>query len=113
MATKIPQAKSMPEETFAQHLKVANIPFERQFYPPPEKRWPWDFAIGDEWMRDRILIEIQGGSWSGGAHVRGKGFQRDCEKFNAATRAGYRCLKFTTEDVVSGKALEFVEWMIE
>jgi len=101
------KALSVGEETLDLHLRTAKIPFQREAAVIPGRKFRFDFELND-----RILIEIQGGTWNNGGHVRGKQFQSDCDKFNAATKAGYRCLKFTTEDVTSGKALQFIEGMI-
>ena len=56
-----------------------------------------------------LLIEIDGGSWVAGRHTTGAGFERDCEKLNAATLAGYRVLRFLPEQVTSGVALQTIE----
>lgn len=50
------------------------------------------------------MVELQGGTWTGGKHVRGKGYARDCRKLNAAARNGYFTLFFTTEMVQKGTA---------
>jgi hypothetical protein len=44
-------------------------------------------------------VEIQGGTWTGGRHIRGAGYARDCRKLNDAARNGYYTLFFTTEMV--------------
>lgn len=51
-----------------------------------------------------IAVEIQGGVWSGGGHVRGKGYQNDCEKHNAGVMAGWKVFLLPTEFIS-------VEWM--
>jgi very-short-patch-repair endonuclease len=55
-----------------------------------------------------ILIEIDGGSWVAGRHTRGKGFEADMEKLNAAALLGYRVLRFTPAMVEDGRALEVI-----
>jgi len=56
-----------------------------------ERKWRADFAIPSR----MILIEIEGGIWSGGRHTRGGGFAGDMEKYNAAAVLGYRLLRYT------------------
>ena len=41
-------------------------------------------------------VEIEGGTWSGGRHTRGAGYEADCIKYNIATLKGWRVLRFTS-----------------
>jgi len=58
----------------------------REFY---FKGWRFDFA----WPTLKIAVEIDGGTYIGGAHVRGKGYERDCKKNNAAQCEGWVVLR--------------------
>jgi len=60
----------------------------------PTRKWSADFAIPSA----KLLIEIEGGVWSGGRHTSGAGFVGDMEKYNAATCLGYRILRFQPKD---------------
>ena len=53
--------------------------------------WRFDFA----WPRRRVAVELEGGTWTGGRHVRGDGFARDCEKYNLAALHGWRVIRLT------------------
>lgn len=64
---------------------------EHRFAPP--RRWRFDFAF----LPGKIAVEIDGGTWSGGRHVRGAGYRKDCEKLNAAAAMGFRVFRLTTE----------------
>ena len=55
-------------------------------FAAPSRQWRLDFA----WPDRKVAIEIEGGVWSRGRHVRPKGFIDDCEKYNAATLNGWR-----------------------
>lgn len=70
--------------------------FEYKFHPG--RRWRSDLALLGENGID-VLIEVEGGSWSGGAHVRGAHFGSDLEKYNTATAAGFRVLRYRPEDL--------------
>ena len=72
------------------------------------RKWRIDFAIIDL----KIGIEIEGGVWSGGRHTLGNGFIEDMEKYNAATMMGYQVIRFSTEQVKSGKAIKQIEKMV-
>ena len=63
---------------------------EHRFHPT--RRWRFDRA----WLREQVAVELEGGVFSGGRHVRGKGFEADCAKYNAAVQNGWRVLRFTS-----------------
>jgi hypothetical protein len=49
------------------------------------------------WPSLKTAVEVEGSTFSRSRHTSGVGFRRDCEKYNAATAAGWRVLRFTTE----------------
>ena len=94
------------EATFSVYCHLFKLPApQSQFRFDPARRWRFDFA-GPE---HRLAVEIDGGTWSGGRHVRGDGYRRDCEKLNAATLAGWRVLRFVGRQVKTGEAIETVQ----
>lgn len=66
---------------------------EKEYRFHPERRFRFDYALPDY----QIAIEIQGGTWTRGKHVRGKGYERDCEKLNLAQSMGWRVLWYTPQ----------------
>ena len=72
---------------------------EHRFHPT--RKWRIDVALPSE----SLAIEIDGGTWSGGRHVRGAGFVKDMEKHNALTELGWRLLRYTPAQVGDGAAL--------
>ena len=90
-------------------LRAAELPepvLEFRFRPP--RKWRADLA----WPDAMLLVEVDGGSWVGGRHVSGVGFEADLEKINAAQIAGYRVLRFTPRMVRDGVALEMIERIV-
>lgn len=96
------------EAKLASDLKALKIGFIQEFYFHPERQWRADFHI----TGTKILVEIEGGIWTGGRHTRGKGFIHDMEKYNAATVLGYQVLRFSTEQVKSGLAVRQIERLL-
>lgn len=92
------------EETLALHLKAEGIAFEREIMFYAGRRWRFDFVLNE-----KIAIEVEGGVWNNGRHNRGGGFIADCEKYNHAVMLGWRVLRFTTEQVKSGHAINFIK----
>jgi len=102
------KAASEGEAKLAIDLKALNIGFVQEFYFHPERQWRADFHI----LETKILVEVEGGIWTGGRHTRGKGFIQDMEKYNAATMLGYQVLRFSTEQVKAGFAVQHIEKMV-
>ncbi len=58
----------------------------------PTRKWRFDWA----WPDQKIALEIEGGTHNGGRHVRGKGYEEDVRKYNAATLMGWKVYRATT-----------------
>jgi hypothetical protein len=72
------------------------------------KDWRFDFALVDQ----KIAIEVEGGVFTRGRHTRGSGFTEDCTKYNAAVRAGWRVLRYTSSMVQQGVPLKDLRAML-
>jgi hypothetical protein len=125
----------------AQHLKELGIKAGTEFEFAPPRKWRFDFAFtckksannvksftdGDVQMRAgrhsnfpdarsyKVAIEIEGGVFSkgGGRHNRGVGFTEDCIKYSHAAASGWTVFRFTTAQVLSGEAKEFIGKFLE
>jgi very-short-patch-repair endonuclease len=78
---------------------------EREWRFHATRRWRFDFA----WPKAMVAAEVEGGTWVGGRHTRGSGFERDAEKYNAAALLGWRVLRFTARTIQSGQAVAEIE----
>ena len=76
---------------------------EYRFAPP--RRWRFDLA----WPAHKVAVEIEGGTWTGGRHVTGTGYERDAEKYNEAALLGWTVLRVTPAMVTDGRALSLIE----
>jgi very-short-patch-repair endonuclease len=93
------------EALLLNRLERAGLPVPvGQFRFCPTRRWRADFA----YPASMLLIEADGGTWSGGRHVRGSGFEADCEKTSAAAALGYRVIRVTRKMIQSGLAVELI-----
>lgn len=94
------------EDMLMVHIVLYKLPIPQcEFRFAPPRRWRFDFA----WPEKRIAVEVDGGSWIAGRHTRGKGFEKDCEKRNAAALDGWRVLHVTTNMVKDGRAVRLIE----
>jgi hypothetical protein len=116
--TTPPLTGSVAEQTLAVQLEQAGIPFVREFAFARHlgRRWRADFKI-DRWEAGTypdlpfkyrpVLVEVEGGSYTGG-HKRGKAYESDCDKQNAAMLAGWQVYRFTPAMVEDGRALAVI-----
>ena len=83
------------EDTFLYYWKILAKGFpepEQEYKFHPKRKWRADFA----WVNQKIIVECEGGTYSGGRHVRGKGYENDCIKYNAAQSLGYKVFRATS-----------------
>lgn len=107
--SQTPRAGSQAELLLSVQLEQAGIHHQREYPFIPGRRFRADFCIFDvRWDEPLLLVEVEGGVWSGGEHVRGRGFEAGCEKQALAVIAGYRYLRVTSAQVEDGRALEWI-----
>ena len=94
-------------DSLARQLVAAGLAFEREVRFHPVRRWRFDFLLG------RVAVEVDGGTWAGGRHTRGAGFEKDAEKLNEAALLGFVVLRFTGAMVRDGRALEAISRALE
>lgn len=92
--------------------------YELQFHPT--RKWRFDVS----WPDRKVALEVEGASWGTGkpcatcgqrkqgAHNRGKHFQSDIEKYNAAAALGWRVVRVTTEQLYHQATLELLRQVL-
>ncbi len=104
------QARYALEDRLAKKIADAGLPDPVREHRVNElRRWRFDFA----WPERRLAVEVDGGVYSRGRHTRGGGYERDCEKLNAAVLDGWRVLRFTAGQIRSGYAVRTIERALE
>ena len=101
-------AGSKGEIALAGQLDARGISYERELMLVPGRRFRFDFLLA----QFALVIEVEGGTWSGGRHTTGAGFRSDCFKYNSALELGYRVLRYTTDMVTKGEAIAQVERIV-
>lgn len=93
-------------ETLLVQMPLSGLPEpQREFLFHKRRKWRFDLA----WPDLLIAVEVEGGIWTGGRHVRGEGYEADCEKYNEAQLAGWMVLRFTPGMIKRGKAWPVIE----
>lgn len=88
-ANGIPKAE--PEHVFA--------------YATHHRNWRFDWAWTDIDGNGGVALEIEGGIYSNGRHVRGKGFEDDMEKYSTAATLGWRLVRVTWQTLYTDATL--------
>lgn len=68
------------------------------------RKWRFDFAI----IPLRIAVEVEGGTWIQGRHIRPQTYLRDIEKYNNAAALGWLLLRTTPQELYSAQLLELI-----
>jgi hypothetical protein len=94
---------------FEAHMIELGLEFDREFRFHPKRKWRSDYRITNRLRNgSMILIEIDGAVYARGRHTRGKGFENDMRKINAAQSLGYYVWRFSTNMVHCGEARAFL-----
>lgn len=102
------QLREATRRQFRLRCKQAGLPM-----PATEVEFA-SVAMGRDWRADycweaeRLILEQEGGVWSGGRHTRGSGFVKDMEKYNAAAILGYRLIRVQPKDLLTDATLELI-----
>jgi hypothetical protein len=88
-------------------LERAGLPrpeLEYRFHPT--RRWRVDLAYPH--ATPPVAVEVEGGGWVRGRHVRGRGFTADLEKYGELTALGWRLVRVDGRLIENGRAVEYV-----
>lgn len=99
---------TLPQQRLARDLAVLGVPVVLEYRFHPSRQWRWDIALVDQ----RIALEVDGGIWTQGRHVRGRGFLADREKINTGVILGWRVLEVTPDQATCGHAVDLVRRLL-
>lgn len=75
----------------------------------PNRLWRFDYAIPEH----KIALEVEGGVWTDGRHVRAQGFLGDMEKYNTATLMGWRVFRTTPDNLYKLATLNLIRQAVK
>ena len=70
----------------------------------PSRDWRFDFAIPSR----RVAIEVEGGAFNGGRHIRPDGYLRDMEKYNEAAVSGWCVIRVLPAELLTFKTMRLI-----
>jgi hypothetical protein len=103
------------EDNLLRQMRAAGLPEPmREFRFNDVRRWRFDFAWPNTVLPRypggwRLAVEVEGGRYARGRHVRPEGFHNDCEKYAEAMLQKFLVLRFTDNHVLSGRAARLIE----
>lgn len=71
----------------------------------PVRKWRFDYAFPGA----KIALEVEGGVYTGGRHIRPKGFLGDVDKYNAAAVMGWRVLRVVPDRLRTFATIEMIK----
>ena len=74
-----------------------------------DREWKFDFA----WPNAHVAVEIMGGVWVKGAHVRGGRYEKDCEKLNVAQAEGNWQVYYLTPGMLEAETDRWINLIAE
>lgn len=108
-----PKRKAMTKEdenkaSFLQLWKyLGGPPLEQEYRFHGRRKWRFDFAH----PQSMTAIELEGGVWSNGRHVRGQGYINDCIKYNAAQNAHWNVQRLATGMVTEEHVKPIIDYI--
>lgn len=108
----LPKAKQNyleADETLHQELSDLLIGYERKFQPIHTKNWRFDFHI----VKLRLLIEIEGGSWSGGRSGKLANKAWSVDRYDKTEELGYKIERFHPDQILSGYVINWIQGQLE
>ena len=88
---------------------VGGPPLTQEYKFFEERNWRNDY-LHEPTM---TIIELEGGVYTGGRHVRPKGFIDDCVKYNEVAMTGHRLIRIPTGMATQNYLRRIVEWLEE
>lgn len=107
-STPLPKAKQNyleAEATLKEELTELAIGFESKFQPIHTKHWRFDFHI----VKLRLLIEIEGGPWSGGRGGKLANKAWSLDRYDLSEEMGYKIERFHPDSILSGYVIDWIK----
>lgn len=101
-AAKVP----LPEQQYrfaAQHVGLGKG-LKARLSEAGLRDWRFDFA----WPDRMLAVEVEGGIYVGGRHVRGSGYERDLMKYSKAMLLGWNVYRCGKQLINTGEALNTI-----
>lgn len=98
------QRDNLKREFLTQWRRLGGPDLEEEYKFHPVRGWAFDFAYIQPGLN--IAIELEGGVWlkEKSGHTTGKGYSKDCQKYNQAQLLGFWVFRFTADMLATDPA---------
>lgn len=97
-------------DAFFVKLKLAGLPIPKHEYLFTREIGLKTLHRSDyAWPEYKVALEVEGGIWSNGGHVRGSGKTRDIAKMNLYARAEYRIIYCVPDTLCSKETIQLIK----
>jgi hypothetical protein len=93
-------------EKLASEIGLGPVVTEHLFHP--KRQWRFDYAF----PQAMVALEVEGGLWTHGRHTRGRGYEKDCEKYNEAVVMGWRLVRCAPQQRDDGSILQTLRRLV-
>lgn len=90
-------------------VRAQGIPYETEYRFHGQRRWRFDLAL----HHHRVAVEYEGIHSAKSRHTSVTGYAKDCQKYNEAQILGWLVLRFTAEDIRTGRCYDCLQRAIE
>jgi hypothetical protein len=109
--------KDQTEATDAQilleiHLHELGFSFQPEFKFHPDRAWRFDYMItcpSPDGISPNFALEIEGGIFTQGRHLRAGGYLKDMEKYREAAMLGWKVFRFSPQEILNGTCHQFLQ----
>lgn len=108
----LPKAKQNYLEAFdtlKEELTDHAIGYQTKFQPIHTKHWRFDFHI----VKLRLLIEIEGGPWSGGRGGKLANKAWSLDRYDQVEDLGFKIERLHPDSVLSGYAIHWIKELLD
>jgi hypothetical protein len=105
MVEKSPQKKKNTQHEIYSILRLRGWNVVQEHRLCSDRRWKADIALVDA----KVMLEYEGGVYTGGRHTRPSGFISDIEKYQRAFELGWIVVRAALPHAKSGEAIRWFE----
>jgi hypothetical protein len=73
-------------------------------FAAPDRAFRFDYA----WPEKHVALEVEGGIWTRGAHMRGKHALSDMQKYNLAALRGWKVLRCVPKSLFASETVDML-----
>ena len=102
----------LPADRLAALLTSHGLTYQREVIFHPSRKWRADFLLTGS-RGQRLMVEVEGGTFATSRHTTGAGFERGAEKYAEAQCLGFIVLRVTPRQIDAGLAYSWIKKLLD